>query len=297
MTSAPLGTDAERRSAMLTGVAWMTFAMSGIGIVDAIAKWLGQTMHGLQVTWGYFTAMLVVLLVHFAVTRRSPVAYLVTPKRTLQVIRAGCLVGSLSCLYVALQYMPLAEGTTISFTSPLFAVALAGPLLGERVGWRRWAAVLGAMAGAMLVVRPGSELFRLVSLLPFVGAIFFALFNVITRKLDGEPFETTLLYTFGAGAVMTSVSMPWVWQTPTLAEWAIFIVMGALGALAHLGIVRALENADVSVVAPLNYVRLIWALGLGIWWFGQWPDGIALIGAGVIVLSGLYVVMGAARGR
>ena len=210
---------------------------------------------------------------------------------------AACLVGSLSCLFVALQYIPLAEATVISFTSPLFVVALAGPMLGERVGLSRWAAVLGGMAGAALVVRPGGDLFQPASLLPFIGAFFFAMFNIITRKLQGENGQTTLLYTFGAGAILTALSMPWVWTWPTPYEWFVIVASGALGTLAHVGIVRSLANADVSILAPLNYTRLIWALGLGVAWFNQWPDTIALGGGCIIIASGLYVVMSAARAQ
>ena len=99
----------------------------------------------------------------------------------LQSARALCLVGSLVCLFSSLRVLPLAEATIISFTAPLFVVALAGPMLGEPVGWRRWAAVLAGLVGAMLVIRPGSDLFQWAALLPLVGAVFFALFSLITR--------------------------------------------------------------------------------------------------------------------
>jgi drug/metabolite transporter (DMT)-like permease len=281
----------------MAGVAWMAFAMSCIGIVDALAKWLGVTLHGLQVTWGYFAAAFVTLLVVAVTRQRSPLALAKTPRWRMQCARAACLVGSLSCLFVALQHMPLAEATTISFTAPLFTVALAGPMLGERVGWQRWMAVIVGMAGAILVVRPGGELFQPAALLPFVGAGFFAMFNIVTGMLGGERPETTLLYTFGAGTVMASAWLPFVWQTPNLYEGGLFVVAGAIGLLAHFGIVRAFAEAEVSVVAPLNYVRLIWAISLGVLWFDQWPDTLALVGGLVIVGSGLYVVMRAARGH
>ncbi len=275
----------------------MVLAMSCIGIVDATAKWLGQSLHGLQVVWGYFSAMTFTLVLVIVGQRRSPFTLLKTQRWKLQVGRAACLVGSLSCLFVALQHIPLAEATVISFTAPLFVVALAGPMLGERVHWTRWVAVLTGMAGATLVVRPGTELFQIAALLPLIGSFFFALFNIVTPKLREDPSETTLLYTCGAGALLTTIGAPWVWQWPSLNEWLIILGFGALGALAHFGVVRSFMNADVSTLAPLNYTRLIWALGLGWILFSQWPDTLALVGGAIIVASGLYVVINAARGN
>lgn len=291
------GAGAHVRPDVLRGVAWMAAAMSFIGIVDAMAKWLGQTLHGLQVTWLYFATMLAMLVVYLAGRRVPARALLFTHRRRWQLARGACLTGSLSCLFVALQHMPLAEATTISFTSPLFVVALAGPLLGEHVRWQRWAAVLVGMGGAALVVRPGGELFRAAAWLPFIGAAFFALFTIITRKLEGEQPHTTLFHTFGVGTVVLGLSLPWIWQWPSGHEWVVIAGTGILGVFAHVSIVRSLSLVDASVVAPLNYVRLVWAIGLGVALFAQWPDGLALVGAAVIVLSGLYVVMGAARGR
>ena len=133
--------------------------------------------------------------------------------------------------------------------------------------------------------------------LPLVGSFFFALFNIVTPKLREDPSETTLLYTCGAGALLTTIGAPWVWQWPSFNEWLIILGFGALGALAHLGVVRSFMNADVSTLAPLNYTRLIWALGLGWILFSQWPDTLALVGGAIIVASGLYVVINAARGN
>lgn len=285
----------DRRNQTIAGIGWMAIAMSGIGLVDAGAKWLAQSLSGLQVVWGYFLGMLVTLLVHGLVTR-APLPSLVTTARLgAQLGRAACLVASLSCLFVSLRYLPLAEATAISFTSPLFTVALAGPLLGERVGWRRWLAVSVGMAGTLLIVRPGTELYQAMALLPLFGAVFFAGFSIITRSLHGEDPRATLFFTFAGGTVIISLTLPLVWQAPSTLEAAAFLGFGALGALSHLSIVRAMRFTDASIVAPLNYVRLIWALALGALWFDEWPDVVSLSGAGIIVASGLYVVYGASR--
>ncbi len=286
------------QTGVMRGIAWMVLGMSCIGMVDALAKYLGARLPGLEVAWGYFVAMLINLCI-WAKVRGIPQRQLWHSTRPwLQSARALCLVGSLACLFSALRVLPLAEATIISFTAPLFVVALAGPMLGEPVGWRRWAAVLAGLVGAMLVIRPGTDLFQWAALLPLFGAVFFALFSLITRLLGpADPPTTTLFYTTFVGAVALTLMAAAVWITPNGQELGWFWLSGALGVIAHLALVQAMLHADASIVAPLNYVRLIWAISIGIVVFGDWPTAGELVGGAVIVASGLYVVFSAARAR
>ena len=281
----------------LRGVLWMLLGMSCIGIVDGVAKLLAVRLHGIEVAWGYFVASFVCAAVYAFAKRasRASRASRARPLRSrrpwLQAGRAACLVASLSCLFVSLNYLPLAEATAINFTGPLFIVALSGPLLGERVDRGRWLAVSAGMAGALIVVQPGSAVFHWASVLPFVGAFFFALLNIVTRLLRAaDSTLTTLLYTFGIGSVLMSLMLPLVWSAPTPWECLVFAVAGVLGFAAHFSIVRSLEIADASTVAPLNYVRLVWAIGIGFVVFGDVPGPATLAGGAIIVASGLYVL-------
>ncbi|MFT5445534.1 MAG: drug/metabolite transporter (DMT)-like permease [Gammaproteobacteria bacterium] len=274
----------------------MTGSMSAIAIIDSIAKQLAVRLHGVQVTWGYFLGMLLCLLVVVCV-RGVPLRHLTHSHRPQwQLVRALCLMASLSLLFFSLRFLPLAEATTIGFTAPLFIVALAGPMLGEKAGARRWGAVLLGMLGAIIVMRPGMGLLHWSSLLALLGAFFFALFNVVTRKLGStERSWTTLFYSFSIGVVLLSLVMPAVWVTPDLFEWSLFAVCGVLGLTAHFSLFRALTLADASVLAPLNYVRLIWAIGIGWFHFGDIPDTVTLVGGGITVASGLYVLTSVRR--
>ena len=275
----------------LRGVLWMLLGMSCIGILDGAAKHLGVRLNGIEVAWGYFVATFACVAAYALATRGSRLRPLRSRRPWLQAGRAACLVSSLSCLFVSLNYLPLAEATAINFTGPLFIVALSGPLLGERIGLGRWLAVAAGMAGALIVVRPGAEVFHWASLLPLVGAFFFALFNVATRLLrSADPALTTLVHTFGIGSVLISPMLPMVWTAPTAAECLVFAAAGILGFGAHFSIVRSLQLADASTVAPLNYVRLVWAIGIGFAVFGDLPGAATLAGGAVIVASGLYVV-------
>jgi drug/metabolite transporter (DMT)-like permease len=241
--------------------------------------------------WGYVGASLIFLLAVNLARGESLVSLARSRRPWLQLARAASLVCSLSALFVSLRYLPLAVATTVSFTAPLIIVALSGPILGERVGAARWTAVAVGMLGALLVVRPGSDVFAWASLLTLLGAFFFALFNIATRMLGGfdRPL-TTVLYTFVVSTTIVSLVMPAVWVTPTTPQWLLFAVSGLLGFVAHFSMARSLTLADASAVAPLHYVRLLWAIAIGVLVFRETPDAWTLAGGALIVASGIYVV-------
>jgi len=290
------GAPGDFRRARLAGAGWMLLAASCIGVVDGIAKYLTPTINGVQIVWGYVGASLIVFLAVTLARGVSPASLARTRRPWLQVARAASLVCSLSALFVSLRYLPLAVATTVSFTAPLIIAALSGPILGERVGAKRWVAVLVGMAGALLVVRPGTDVFHWASLLTLLGAFFFALFNIATRVLGGfdRPL-TTVLYTFVVSTALVSLAMPFVWVTPTASQWLLFAATGILGFAAHFSLARSLVLADVSAVAPLHYVRLVWAIGIGLVVFDHVPDAWTLAGGALIVASGFYVVAGSSR--
>lgn len=276
----------------------MLLGASCIAIVDGIAKYLAPDINGVQVVWGYVGASLIILLAVALARGETVIALARTRRPWLQVARGATLVCSLSALFVSLRYLPLAVATTVSFTAPLIIAALSGPILGERVGAARWAAVLVGMIGATLVVRPGSGVFHWAALLTILGAFFFALFNIATRMLGGfdRPL-TTVLYTFVVSTTLVSLAMPMVWVTPTALQWLLFAASGLLGFTAHFSIARSLVLADASAVAPLHYVRLLWAIVIGLVVFSHVPDAWTLIGGGLIVASGIYVTGFGARTR
>ena len=279
------------RNPRLAGVAWMVLGASCIGIVDGIAKYLAPTLNGVQVVWGYCVASLLCLIAVSIAIGESPVSLARTRRPWLQLVRGATLVLSLSAQFVSLRYLPLAVATTVALTAPLIMAALSGPILGEQVDARKWMAVLVGMVGAILVVRPGTAVFQWASLLTLLGAFFFAVFNITTRMLAGiDRPSTTVLYTFVVSTALVSLALPMVWVTPTVSQSWLFALSGVLGFAAHFSIARSLTLADASTVAPLHYVRLLWAIGIGLLVFGHLPDAWTLAGCTLIVTSGLYVV-------
>ncbi len=291
----PDTTSLRARRTVLAGALMMAVAMSLIGVIDAIAKVGTRQLHGLQVTWIYFVAMFGCLLLLVMFTGKRLSFTVRTNQLRMQCLRGVCIVGSLSLLFTALTWLPLAEATMISFTAPLFIVALAGPVLKETVRPRSWILVSVGLIGALLVIRPGSGLFQWASVLPLAGAVFFALFNIVTRHIGStDSAATTLFYTFGIGMLVLLPTQPLVWQTPDVISVIQIAVAGAMGLLAHLLIALSLQRAPAASVAPLNYLRLIWALGLGYWWFGDIPDAMSFAGAALIIGSGIATLFSGA---
>jgi len=283
----------------VAGILMMLVAMSGIGIVDAMGKRVMQGLPQLEVVGVYFF-FIWLFSIAVSLARGAPLRRLVqTRALRLQVLRGLTLVSSLSMLFFALKFLPLAEATVLSFTSPLWIVAFSAFVLREKVGWRRWSAVVVGLGGAAIVMRPGSEIFQWLAVLPLVGAIFFALYTIVTRVIGGrDPFETTMFYSFGvAAAAVLAVAALTDWQWPTAWEWGQIMLMAALGCAGHFGMLQALAWADASLVAPFNYVRVLWAIGLGYLWFGAIPSAWTFAGGGVVIASGLYVLWRETRRR
>lgn len=283
---------------VVAGAAWMVLAMSGIAIIDGIAKYLTATLNGVQVAWAYFLAMLLWLLI-YGTLKPGRLGTMASSRRpALQAVRGGCMVVALASLFFSLEFLPLAEATTLTFTSPLFTVALARPILGESVSFGRWAAVLTGLLGVVLVVRPGTALFDWLAVLPLIGALFFAGFSIVTRLLAPiDRSDTTLFHTFFIGTALLSPVMPAVWTTPSAVSCLILAGTGLLGIGTHLSIVRALRLAQASTLAPMSYIRLVWALAIGALVFDQTPTALALAGSCIIVASGLYVLTSGVPGR
>ena len=260
--------------------------------VDAIAKALSGQMHAIQITWGYFAGISVTVLV-FAISRPGGLRQALSSNQPVrQVLRSAALVGTIVLLFVGLTYIPLADAIAITFATPLLITILAVPLLGERGSWSRWLAVLVGLVGVVVIIRPAGSLLHWAALMPLASALFFALYQIMTRQLAAqERTLTTLLYTALGGLLWSSLAVVFVWQPVDLADLGVFAVIGVLGAAAHLCIIKAFASAEASLLAPFNYFKLLWAVALGYAVFGDVPGMHVVVGSAIIVTSGLYVVL------
>lgn len=221
--------------------------------VDAGAKYLTAELHSVQIVWGYFLAIFLLLL-GYAAARRVPLRRTLRTKRfALQIARPAMLALTITVLFLGLTYIPLADATAISFTAPLFIAVLSVPILGERVGPHRWSAVIVGLVGVVIIIRPGGEIVHWAVFMPLISAVFFALFQIITRLLAAtEDTFTTLFYTGAGGLFWISLVVPFFWQPITAAQIGIFAVIGLLGAGAHLCLVKAFAETEASLLAPFN---------------------------------------------
>ena len=256
--------------------------------MEATAKYLTQTYPVVQVVWARFTFHMVLMVIWLG--RRLP-RVMITQRPGLQLLRSILQLAMTISFFAGLRFVPLADASAILFVAPILATALCMPLLGERVGRRRWAAVVVGFAGALIIIRPGTEMMQFAALLPLTAACCSALYQITVRMLTRtDTALTTLLYTALFGAVTTSVVVPFYWTTPDLEGWILMAALASFGCFGHFAWIKAFEVTTVATVAPFNYTRLIWAVLLGYLLFGQLPDIWVVFGAVIITGSGLYIL-------
>jgi drug/metabolite transporter (DMT)-like permease len=281
---------AQPQENRVAGILWMLLTMFCFLALDTVMKHLLQSYSLVQVTWARF--FFATIVAGLACGRSLPVlARSLAP--VLQLGRSFFLLLTTGTFNAGITTVPLATATSIMFTSPILITVLSIPILGEHVGWRRWAGVLCGFAGALIIVRPwssGALAIGAGTLLLLVAALLNANYQILTRKVRvyDHPL-TSLLYTAAAGAVITRFIVPWFWQWPTAFDWLLFVGSGCLGGLGHLFLIQAFRRAPASVVAPFSYSALLWATLFGWIVFGEWPDSWTWVGAAIIVASGLYI--------
>ena len=282
MTARFAAIPAEARGAALLVLATALFAS-----MDAIGKGLMQRHDPFQVVWARYAAQAAIVAIIVSPRLGRVIR---TARPGLQVIRSALLFMATLCGFFAFSVMPLADATAIFQTAPLAITALAALILREPVGPRRWAGVMIGFLGALIIVRPGADVFQPAALLPMLGALFFAGYSIATRFLGrDESYWTTFLYTAALGALIASAFVPLVWVTPTWGDAALMLAMGAIGSAGQFLLIVAFNTAPASAIAPFTYAGLIFATLWGYLFFGDAPDGWTATGAAVIVGSGVYV--------
>ncbi len=275
----------------LKGILFFMTAIFLISVVDTVCKVFTRDLHSIQLVWGYFVGINLSLWVFFLFKKKKLSKLRTTERLLLQIIRPAFLVWAISSLFIGLTYLPIAEATAIGFVTPLFITALAVPILKEKVDIHRWSAVGIGLVGVIVIIRPGGDLWHFASVMPLLGALFFALFQIMTRLLAAtERTHTTLFYTGLGGLAWSSLIVPFVWTTPSVTHILVFVATGTMGAMAHLCMITAFDNAEASLLAPYNYTKLIWVAALGYLVFNDIPSLDMWLGTIIIVSAGFYVL-------
>ena len=266
-------------------IALMMFAAIFIAATTLIAKMLGSdaygdALHPLQITHGRFV---------FALLALGSAALVLRPAFgkihwRLHLMRTTCGAGGVTLMFAAVAFIPLAAATAISFLNPVFAMIFAIFLLREKVGRVRWSAAAIAFAGMLLLLRPLPGDFEPAALLALGAALIMGLEVIFIKRLSGleSPFQI-LLVNNCIGVVISTIAVMLVWQAPTLAQWGLLAALGTLMACAQTCFVNAMKRAEASFIVPFSYATLVVAGLYDLAFFGEVPDGIALLGMATIL--------------
>ncbi|MFZ5784370.1 MAG: DMT family transporter [Pseudomonadota bacterium] len=282
MTGTAVQTNNNPLGALLTMLAMLCFAG-----MDAISKFLVADYAVGQMMWIRY--ILLTLFACFIVRRQGVRSALRTRRPALQIARSLVAVIEGAMFVLAFRYLPLADAHAVAAMSPLMVIALAVLFLGERAGPARWLAVLAGFVGVLVIIRPGLRAFDWPVLLPLFGALLWAIYQILTRLASRtDSTDTSLIWSALVALVATTFVGPIDWQWPTASAWGLMIAIAAIGAVAHYALIRALDYAEAGAVQPYSYTLLVWAALLGFVVFGDMPDGWTILGAAVVVGSGLF---------
>ena len=257
-------------------------------IMDGFAKYLSSTLPVLQITWSRYFFTIVITLPIMLFFYRKNLTWTEQPK--LQLIRGLLLFCANILFFYSISIISLAKALTLAFIAPLIVTALSPFLLGEKVGYKRWAAVITGFIGSLIVIRPGFVELNLASIAALGTGVLYGFYLIITRKLhDSDNPLLTLLLTGIVGAVLGSIIMPTVWVSPTITEWYMMFAIGFFASLGHLFIILSLRYADASKLAPFGYFEIVTNIIIGYYFFNHFPDSWTFLGLFIIISSGIYI--------
>ncbi|HAE00013.1 MAG TPA: EamA/RhaT family transporter [Rhodospirillaceae bacterium] len=272
------------------GILMIVMAMFIFACQDTVTKQLAQSYDAPQILWVRFLFFGV-----FAVILSSwnqPLKQVVKAHRPwLQIVRSLLIVLEISAFVLALRILSLAETHALFASFPLMVTAMSALILREKVGIRRWAAVLVGFSGVLIILRPGFGVFQLESLIALSAALMFSIYHVLTRIVSrNDSTNTSMLYMAVIGAAIMTCIGPLYWIEPTPQAWRLLALLSLTGAVGHLLLIKALECAPASILQPFNFTLLVWATLMGYIVFNNLPDMWTLIGGAVVVASGLYTI-------
>ncbi|MFP6731718.1 MAG: DMT family transporter [Alphaproteobacteria bacterium] len=279
-----------------TGIACLVAAAFCFSVTDALAKWLGQDYAAIEIL--FFRYLFGMLPVAVLIWYGGGLAALRTRRPGVHALRAGLLFLALYLFFEALQHIPLADAIAAAFTAPLFITAMSGPVLGETVGFRRWAAVLAGFIGALIILRPGSASFDPAVLLVLGSALSFSVMVLLTRRMIRTETNVAMVTYSTLGAFLASLPfLVFVWRPPASEDMGLFLLLGIVGGIAAYVVVVAYRNAPVSVLAPFDYTTLIWGVLFGWLIWNEQPALPVWIGAALVCASGVYIARRESKGK
>ena len=272
----------------MKAISYNLLAWAILPFMDTIAKYLSTELSFFQITWArYFFTVFFTLPLMFLFFRKN-LTWSTQPK--LQIFRGLTLFCANVLFFYSISIISMAKALTLAFVAPLITTALSPFFLDEKVGFRRWSAVIIGFVGSLIVIRPGFIEFNFASIAALGTGFFYGIYLVITRKLHSSDSPLlTLLLTGVVGAVIGSFIVPVVWVNPTFNQWSLLALMGIFACLGHLFLILSLRYADASKLAPFGYFEIVTNVMLGYYFFGDFPHYWTWVGLVIIVCSGVYI--------
>ena len=263
-------------------------AWAVLPFMDTIAKYLSSEISFFQITWArYFFTVFWTLPLMFIFFRKN-LKWSENPK--LQFLRGLTLLSANICFFYSISAISMAKALTLAFIAPIVTTALSPLILGEKVGFKRWSAVIVGFIGCLVVIRPGFIEFNLATVAALGTGCLYGVYLIITRKLHSTDNPLlTLLITGVVGASIGSFFVPIVWINPTPIQWAWLGLMGIFACLGHLFLIYSLRYANASILAPFGYFEIVTNIILGYYIFNQFPDIWTFLGLFIIISSGIYI--------
>jgi drug/metabolite transporter (DMT)-like permease len=278
----------DARSARLAGIGLMLLSIFMFSFGDAMGKFMVATYSVGQLLWLRACAALLVLL-PMMWKQRAEFTRLERP--WLQLLRVTLSTLEVAAFFLATVYLPLADVITYYLACPIFVTALSGLVLGERIGWRRWTAILIGFCGVLIALRPSAQTVSWPAMIALGGSTSFAVLMLITRSLRATPDIVLASSQFTGTFLLGAVMAPFGWVAPTASSLVMFAAAGIISVAALLCVNRSLKLAPASVVVPYQYSMIVWAVIFGFAVFGDVPSWQTIVGAAIIIGAGLYIFL------
>src|SRR6202162_3385773 len=284
---AKISTGLDERSARLAGIGLMLLSIFMFSFGDALGKYMVATYSVGQLLWLRACAALIVLS---PMIWRHRATFMQLERLWLQLLRVALSTIEVAAFFLATVYLPLADVVTYYLACPIFVTALSAMFLRERVGWRRWSAVLIGFCGVLLALRPSSQTVSWPAIIALGGSLSFAVLMLITRSLRATP-DIVLASSQFAGTFALGALSPFGWVTPSIGSLGLFAAAGCISVSALFCVNRSLKLAQASVVVPYQYSMIVWAVMFGYAVFGDVPSPATILGAAILIGAGFYIFL------
>jgi len=271
------------------GIALMVATTFVFSMQDGLSRYLAgeyNTIMVVMIRYWFFAAFVIAIARRNAGGLRCAAQ---TSQPVLQALRGLLLAAEICVAVIGFTLIGLVESHAVFACYPLLIAALSGPVLGEKVGWRRWLAIIVGLVGILIILQPGARVFDVASIVPLVSAAMFAVYGLLTRYVSRrDRAATSFFWTGTTGAVAMTAAGLWFWEPLARADWIYMAALCVTGVLGHWLLIRVYEVAEASAVQPFAYLQLVFASALGVLVFGETLQSNVIFGAALIVAAGLF---------